>query len=138
MVTRESPLKNTVKSCCAIFCVLIAAHAYEAIVLRTDESFFGENFINKLFGILVLWLCLRILRWKWSDIGFSDSGPARSIACGFSLAAATFLAAYAVEFLILKTQGKTPRFGFFTMGFSLTGAAEIRTIKEDNICRRTM
>lgn len=52
---RESILKNTVKSCCMIFCVLIAVHAFEAIVLRMDETFFGENFINKLFGIFVIW-----------------------------------------------------------------------------------
>ena len=53
---RESLLKNTVKTCCAIFCLLIAVHAFEAVVLRMDETFFGENFINKLFGIFILWL----------------------------------------------------------------------------------
>ena len=47
---------------------------------------------------------------------------------GFSLAAVVFFAAYAIEVIILKTQGNAVRFGFFTMGFSLTGAAEIHRL----------
>lgn len=122
---RESILKNTVKSCCVIFCILIAVHAFEAIVFRMDETIFSENFINKLFGITVLWLVLRVLHWKWSDIGFTGSGITRGIVLGFALAAAAFLVSYAVEVLILKSQGENVSFGFFTMGFSLTGDAEI-------------
>ena len=122
---RESILKNTVKSCCMIFCVLIAVHAFEAIILRMDETFFGENFINKLFGIFVIWFVLQTLQWKWSDIGFTGSGILRGILLGFSLAAAVFLVAYAIEILILNNQGEHVQIGFFTMGFSLTGTAEI-------------
>ena len=122
---RASLLKNTVKTCCGIFCLLIAVHALEAIVLRMDETVFGENFINKLFGILVLWLTLRALRWTWRDIGFAGEGLGRGVARGFSLAAVVFAVAYAVEVMVLKAQGHTVRVGFFTMGFSLTGEAEI-------------
>ena len=122
---REQLLKNTVKTCCVIFCLLIAVHAFEAIVLRMDETFFGENFINKLFGIFILWLTLRILQWKWSDIGFTGDGLVRNTVLGFSFAAVFFLVAYTIEDIILKAQGNSIRFGFFTMGFSLTGAAEI-------------
>ena len=122
---RDSVLKNSIKTCCVMFCILIAVHAFEAIVLRMDETFFGENFINKLFGILVLWLVLRILQWKWSDIGFANNGFVRYIVYGFALATVAFFVAYTVEFLILKGQGKFVQFGFFTMGFSLTGTAEI-------------
>ena len=90
-----------------------------------DETFFGENFINKLFGILILWLTLRVLQWKWGDIGFRGDRLVRNLILGFSLAAVTFFVAYAIEVIILKTQGNTARFGFFTISFSLTGTAEI-------------
>ena len=89
---KESLLKNSVKSCCVIFCILIAVHAVEAIVLRMDETFLGENFINKLFGILIIWLTLRILQWKWNDIGFSGDDILRNIVVGFSLAAVVLCA----------------------------------------------
>ena len=122
---KESLLKNTVKTSCAVFCLLIAVHAFEAVVLRMDETFFGENFINKLFGIFILWLTLRMLRWKWRDIGFRGEGLGRGIARGFSLAAVVFVVAYVIEIVILKAQSNTVRVGFFTMGFSLTGEAEV-------------
>ena len=124
---RESLFKNTIKTCCVIFCILIAVHAFEAIVLRMDETFFGENFINKMFGILVLWLVLRNLQWKWSDIGFAGDGLVQNIVRGFTLATVVFFVAYTVEFLILKGQGKSAQFGFFTTGFSLSGTAEIHS-----------
>ena len=123
---RESLLKNTAKTCCIIFCVLITVHAFEAIVLKMDETFFGENFINKLFGIFILWLILRILQWKWSDIGFVAEGFVRSTSMGFLLAAVVFFIAYTIEITILKTQGNTVQPGLYTMGFSLAGGAEIR------------
>ena len=122
---KESILHHTVKACCAIFCILIVVHGFEAIVLRMDETVAGENFINKVFGIIVLWLVLRILGWKWEDIGFSGSGLLKNIAFGFLLGAAVFAVAYTVEVHVLKSQGHAVRFGFFTTGFSLTGAAEI-------------
>lgn len=49
----------------------------------------------------------------------------RSIVLGFTLAAVVFLVAYAIEVIVLKGQGKTVQFGFFTIGLSLIGAAEI-------------
>ena len=55
--------KNTVLSCWIIFAILILVHGFEAIVLRMDETFFGENFINKVFGILVV-----LLMWKKKGI----------------------------------------------------------------------
>ena len=51
--------KNTVISCWVIFAILIVVHGFEAIVLRMDETVFGENFINKVFGILVIFIVLR-------------------------------------------------------------------------------
>ena len=120
-------LQNTAKSCLIIFGILLTVHAFETIVLRMDETFFGENFINKLFGIAVIWVVLRMLRWDWKDIGFSTAGFAKKIFLGFSLSAITFLIAYAIECSILIRQGNTVRFGFFTTGFSLTGASVIHT-----------
>ena len=122
---KELMVKNTVRTCCAIFIVLIVVHAFEAIFLRMDETFFGENFINKLFGIFVLWIVLRILRWQLNDIGFSKVRLLRNIAFGLLLALMTFFVAYTIEYLVLKNQGNTVKFGFFTTGFSLNGESEI-------------
>lgn len=119
--------KNTVKSCCLIFVILLLVHGFEAIVLRTDQTVFGENFINKLFGIFVLFSVLRCLKWKWADIGFAKTGLIRNIGLGLLIAICAFIISYGVEVLILKSQGHDVGLGIFTTGFSLTGEAPVHT-----------
>lgn len=119
--------KNTVLSCLIIFAILIAVHGFEAIVLRMDETVLGENCINKLFGILVVFIVLRIINWKWGDIGFARSGFAKGIFFGFILAAGSFAISYIVEIIILRNQGLETSLGVFTTGFSLTGETTVHT-----------
>lgn len=119
--------KNTVISCCLIFVILLLVHGFEAIVLRIDETVLGENFINKLFGILVLFIVLRCLKWKWADIGFAKTGSIRNIGLGLLIAICAFFISYSAEVLILKSQGHDIGFGIFTTGFSLTGEAPVHT-----------
>ena len=89
---------NTVISCWIIFGILILVHGFEAIVLRMDETIVGENFINKVFGILVMFAVLRILKWKGADIGFAGTGLFKGLgtglvssSCAFSLTSSTWL-----------------------------------------------
>jgi membrane protease YdiL (CAAX protease family) len=124
---KEKITKKPVLSCWIIFAILIFVHGFEAIALRMDETVLGENCINKLFGILLVFIVLRLINWKWSDIGFSESGFIRAALIGLILAACSFTVSYIVEILILKNQGLPTRLGIFTTGFSLTGEAAIHT-----------
>ena len=54
---REYP----VLSCISIFAVCAGARVFEYFVLRTDETFISENFIHKVFGIVLLFIILRFL-----------------------------------------------------------------------------
>ena len=123
----EKIMKNTVLSCWIIFAILILVHGFEAILLRTDETILGENCINKLFGILVIFIVLRLIDWKREDIGFTKSGFVKGILTGFILAICSFLISYIVEIIILRNQGLNTRLGVFTTGFSLTGEAAVHT-----------
>ena len=119
--------KNTVLSCWIIFAILIVVHAFEAIVLRMDETFFGENFINKLFGLIVVFLVLRSINWKWSDIGFTKTRFVKNTGIGLLIAICSFIISYSTEIIILKRLGHDIGFGIFTTGFSLTGVATVHT-----------
>ena len=119
--------KNTTLSCWIIFAILIFVHGFEALVLRMDETVLGENFINKVFGILVLFIVLRCLDWKWSDIGFTKIGFVKSAGTGLLIALCSFIISYSTETIILKSQGHDIRYGVFTTGFSLTGEAAVHT-----------
>ena len=118
---------NTVISCWIIFAILIVVHGFEAIVIKMDETVFGENFINKEFGIFVVFIVLRILSWKWSDIGFAKNGFVKNTCIGLLIALCSFVVSYSAEIIILKSQGHDIRFGIFTTGFSLTGESAIHT-----------
>ena len=118
---------NTVLSCWIIFSILIVVHGLEAIVLRMDETVFGENFINKVFGILIVFIVLRSLNWKWSDIGFAKTGFVNSSGLGLLIAMCSFVISYGAEIIILKSGGHDVGFGIFTTGFSLTGETSIHT-----------
>ena len=124
---KERITKNGILACLVIFIILIIVHGTEAVFLRMDETIFGENFINKLFGILILWIILNLLGWKWSDIGFKKYNILKNIGLGFTLGFGAFFIAYSVEILILNLQGQFVGFGVFTTGFSLTGDTVIHT-----------
>ena len=66
MKDKDKVLRNSV----IIFLICLIVHSVEVIFIRTDETFFAECFINKVFGIIVLFVLLNILKWKWKDIGF--------------------------------------------------------------------
>lgn len=118
---------NAIRSTVFIFIILLIVHAFEAIYLRLDETVLGENFLNKVFGIIVLFCLLRMLNWKWSDIGFTLKGFGKSICIGSILAVCTFFVAYAVEITILKGQGHQVSLGLFTTSFSLVGETAMQT-----------
>ena len=115
-----------VLSCCLIFLLLLSVHSAEALLIRTDETIFGENFINKLFGILVLFLVLRRLHWSRERIGFAKTGILKNAGRGVLLAGVSFLLAYGAEFLVLRGQGQHPRLDIFITAFSLTGESAIQ------------
>ena len=124
---KEMILKKPIVSCWIIFAILILVHGFEAIVLRMDETILGENCINKLFGIVVLFIVLKLINWKWTDIGLAREGFIKSLCVGFGLAIIAFTISYFVEISILRSQGHDISFGIFTTGFSLTGEAEVHT-----------
>lgn len=124
---KKSIMSNTICSSLLIFFVLLVVHAFEAIFLRLDETIFGENFINKVLGIIILFYVLKSLKWKWSDIGFSSKGFVKSSCIGLGLAIFTFVVAYTTEFLVLKKLGHKVSIGVFTTGFSLVGETAIHT-----------
>lgn len=124
---KEKLLNRTTGTCILIFLILLAVHAFEAIVLRMDETFFAENFINKLFGIAVVFVILKLLGRKWADIGFAKNGLGKGVKIGFALAAISFLVAYVAEIIVLKMLGQNPSLGFFITSFSLTGNTVVQT-----------
>lgn len=112
---------NILRNSIIIFLICLLVHTIEVIFIRTDETFFAECFINKVFGIIVLFILLNILKWKWKDIGFKKESMLKNIIKGFLLCITFYALGFIIEFLILNMQDNPGHIEFFVTGFSLTG-----------------
>ncbi len=113
---------NVIINSLIIFILCLAVHTAEVLFIRTDETFFAECFINKVFGIIVLFVTLGILRMKWRDIGFKAEEFAVNVLKGFGICAASYGVAFIAEFIVLNMQGAPAHMEFYVTGFSLTGS----------------
>ena len=113
-------LKTPILSCSMIFIVCSVARVIEYFYMRTDETFLSENFLHKLFGILLLWGILSISKLGWKDIGFTSNGIMSGVGKGllFGLLCAIF--SYVVECLTLFFLHGNVHLSFYASGFSLT------------------
>ena len=113
--------ENRVRNSVIIFIICLIVHAAEVFFIRTDETVFAECFINKAFGIAVLFVLLRMLKQKWSDIGFKSSRFLPDCLKGFLICTVFYTIGFAVEFITLAASGNPGHMEFFVTGFSLTG-----------------
>lgn len=113
--------ENRVRNSVIIFIICLIVHVAEVFFIRTDETVFAECFINKVFGIVVLFALLRILKQKWSDIGFKSSRFLPDCLKGFLICTVFYTIGFAVEFITLAASGNPGHMEFFVTGFSLTG-----------------
>lgn len=105
-----------------IFILCSIAEYIDFLLIRTDETILGDNLINKLFGIAVLMVAIKLMGYSWGTLGFKVGKLTKGSLIGLALGLATFVIAYGIEFLILTSQGLSPMFEVYVGGFSLTGS----------------
>lgn len=113
--------KNNILISVGIFMLCFLVHGAEVFFVRTDETIFAECFINKVFGIVVLFVALKLWHKSWHDIGFIGESLIRNSAKGLGICALFYTLGFAAEFIILALQGNPGHMEFFVTGFSLTG-----------------
>ena len=117
MNLQEHRIRNSV----IIFIICLAVHAAEVFFLRTDETIFAECFVNKVFGIIMLFVLLKMWGRKWSDIGFKKSHLLPDCFKGFLICTVFYTIGFAAEFITLSASGNPGHMEFFVTGFSITG-----------------
>lgn len=119
--------KNVIINSIIIFLICLAVHIFEVLVIRTDETVLAECFINKIFGIILLFVVLRLLKWHWKDIGFTKERVFINLLKGFGLCFVFYAIAFAIEFIVLNSQGTPAHIELYVTGFSLTGTTAKQT-----------
>lgn len=117
-------MKQKAKPFTILFVVYLACYAVrmaELMLLRTDQSFFGEAFIQKIAGIVLLILANRYAGYTWEDIGFVRAGAGRGTLLGLALGLGVFAVAYATECVALSAAGDTPGLSFYVSAYALDG-----------------
>ena len=118
----ENAIKRQPILCCTtIFIICSFARLIEYFAIRTDKTILAENFLHKIFGIIVLAIILHLLHSSWQAIGFKRDGTIANIAKGILLGCFCFTAAYSVECLILYSINQDVSLSLYVSGFSLNG-----------------
>lgn len=120
-------LTKSIKSCMCIFIICSIARVIEYFVIRTDETILAENFIHKVFGIIILVAVLKLAKLSWNEIGFVRKSNFQNIIKGIALGTVCFSFAYLLECFILFCMNGNVQISVYASGFSLNGEAVRQT-----------
>ncbi len=93
----------------------------EYFFLRTDETFWGEAFVHKLIGIVILFISVKYYNLRFTKIGFAKNGILRSLLAGLAFGLFVFVPAYLAEIIIFKTQGRFETLDLYVSSYSVNG-----------------
>lgn len=99
----------------------------EYFLLRTDETFWGEAFIHKLLGIVILFAALKVYRLKPAEIGFVKKDVLRRLSEGMAFGLLVFVPAYSTEIFIHIMQGRFETLSVYVSAYSVTGTIGMQT-----------
>ena len=126
---RKEQFTKSIASCILVFLICSVARIIEYFFIRTDETILAENFLHKVFGIIVLAVMLKNAKLSWSRIGFKKTNAIQNTLKGFALGTISFSVAYIIECILLYSINGNVQISFYTSGFSLNGEA----IKQNGI-----
>ena len=99
--------KNPIFSAFIIFFLALLLRLNDIFILRIDERF-GEIFISKILGFLLILLFMLLIKESLSTIGLHKNHLWLCICLGFFLNLAIYLISYGIEYIILQQGNQNP------------------------------
>lgn len=111
--------KNPLLLCLLLYFTCFAVRMWEFLALRTDQSALSENIVHKIFGIVIIFVCLKYLHARWRDIGFTRKNWLKNIGLGLALGLCFYTVTLLIEFGFLYFSSAKPNILMKAGGFSL-------------------
>ena len=118
---KERVLNKPVLYSFIIFMICLSIRMVEYFVIKTDTTFISENFIHKLIGIIIIVFFLKVMNYKFKDIGFEKNKFLKYLIYGLILGGICFGISYFTEYITLYANSRNPGFELYVNGFSLVG-----------------
>lgn len=104
-----------------IYLICFAFRIFEYFVLRTDQTFWGEAFIHKLIGIVILLVGMKLCDFKLREIGFTRGKSLLYILKGLAFGVVIFTLAYSIEILIFVLRGNFKTLDLYVSAYAVDG-----------------
>lgn len=104
-----------------IYFLCFAFRIMEYFLLRTDETFWGEAFVHKLAGIVILFIAVKHYDFKLTETGFAKNGILRRLSAGLAFGLLVFVPAYSVEIILAIIQGRFETLDLYVSAWSVNG-----------------
>ena len=104
-----------------IYLVCCILRVVEYMILRTDQTFWGESFVHKLLGLVILVPTLRFYGLNSKQIGFGTKGLFSYASLGLVWGSLFFALAYLMEITLLLIQGNLLGLDFYVSAYSVSG-----------------